>query len=359
VTPGRPRIPDPEPATAGQLPIGLYEQLLTQRVARLQEQLQELAPTRSLSAAQARLYLTEYVAQALRRALRAPGIGSDAQRQVQLCNELLDLVAQKVPEAVSHSDDSVSRAALLLAILEQPLGLAAAYRPRRPETPLAQDALFVHAPHEPNLAAELVIELESADRVDLICAFIVWSGIRIFLDALKHARGRGVAIRVLTTSYTGITEPRALDSLRELGAEIKVSYDVGATRLHAKAWLLRRRTGFSTAYVGSSNITHTALHEGLEWNVRLTEAASPELIDRFEAAFETYWDDSQFERYDPERYVTALKLQRQRTANTPLLSDIRPYPFQEQILERLDATMPRRPRTVGCSPTYSRGSCSG
>lgn len=334
-----------QPESAGvALPSGLYEVLLSQRIARLQERLHELAPTRPLSATEAPLYLAGYVAQALIRALRAPGIGTDGQRQVALCNELLNLVAQKVPAAVSHSDDSVARTALLLAILEQPVGLTPAYRPRRPETPLAQDALFVHAPHEPNLAAELAIELESADRVDLICAFIVWTCIRVFLDALRHARSRGVPIRVLTTSYTGITEPRALEALRELGAEIKVSYDVGATRLHAKAWLLKRRTRFSTAYVGSSNITHTALHEGLEWNVRLTEAASPDLIDRFEAAFETYWDDPQFEPYDPDQYATALRVHRQPSANSVLLFDIRPYPFQEQLLERLDAERRRHGR---------------
>src|SRR5262249_49864567 len=121
-------------------------------------------------------------------------------------------------------------------------------------------------------------------------------------------------------------------------------YDVGATRLHAKAWLVRRRSGFSTAYVGSSNITHTALHEGLEWNVRLTQAASPQLIDRFEAAFETYWDDPHFEPYDSERVAAAAKQQRQGSAAALLLFDIRPYPFQEQILERLDAERTRHGR---------------
>jgi superfamily II DNA or RNA helicase/HKD family nuclease len=202
----------------------------------------------------------------------------------------------------------------------------------------------VHAPHEPSLAAELTVELESADRVDLMCAFIVWSGVRIFLDVMKQLRARGVPIRILTTTYTGITQVRALNALRDLGAEIKVSYDVGVTRLHAKAWLIRRRSGFSTAYVGSSNMTHTALHEGLEWNVRLTESSSPDLLARFDAAFETYWDDLQFEQYDPDRFNAAVKAERAGGPTAPLLFDIRPYPFQEQILERLDAERTRHGR---------------
>lgn len=333
------------PGRSGEeLPPGLYEQLLTRRLDRARDMLQERARIRPLAAVEGPHYLAEHVAQALTRALRAPGIGADPQRQVELCNAVLDLVARRVPAAVEQADDPVARAALLLAILDHQAPLAPDWRPRRPETPLAQDALFVHAPHEPNLAAELAAELESADQVDLICAFIVWSGIRVFIEALRHAHGRGAPIRVLTTSYTGITEPRALDALRDLGADIKVSYDVGATRLHAKAWLIGRGSGFSTAYVGSSNVTHTALHEGLEWNVRLTQAASPELIDRFAAAFETYWDDPQFEDYNSERFSAAVNAQRQASATAPLLFDLRPYPFQEQILERLEAERTRHQR---------------
>jgi hypothetical protein len=110
-------------------------------------------------------YLTDHVARAIARALRAPGIGNDPLRQVQLCNQVLDLVAREVPDAVAQPDDAVARAALLLAVLDQPAGILPVRRARRPETPLAQDALFVHAPHEPNLASELAVELESADGV--------------------------------------------------------------------------------------------------------------------------------------------------------------------------------------------------
>ncbi len=326
------------------LPPGLYEQVLSGRVARLREAIQDLTTTRDLVPDEAPKYLSDYVAGALTRALQAPGVGSDLQRQLALCNEVLDVIAQAVPGAVLQLDDAVERAALLLAVLDQPQGLLPVRSMRRPETPLAQDSLFVHAPHEPNLAAELAAELESADGVDLICAFIVWPGIRIFLDVLRQLRSRSVRVRVLTTTYTGITELRALEALRDLGVEIKVSYDTGVTRLHAKAWLIRRQTGFSTALIGSSNLTHTALHEGLEWNVRLSEASSPALIGRFEAAFETYWDDPQFEDYAPDRFAAAINAERLPKRTGAILFDIRPYPFQEEILERLDAERKRHDR---------------
>src|SRR5205807_5365445 len=124
---------------------------------------------------------------------------------------------------------------------------------------------------------------------------------------LKRLRERGVPIRLMTTTYTGITDIKALDELAKLGVDIKVSYDIGITRLHAKAWLFERDSGFSTAYIGSSNLTHTALHEGLEWNVRLTQSASAPLLQRFRAAFETYWADASFEPYDRDHFGKALE----------------------------------------------------
>ena len=74
----------------------------------------------------------------------------------------------------------------------------------------------------------------------------------------------GKHIRVLTTTYTNSTEQRALDELRRIGADVRVSYDTTMTRLHAKAWIFHRSGEYSTAYVGSSNLTHSA--QVLGWN---------------------------------------------------------------------------------------------
>ncbi len=82
-------------------------------------------------------------------------------------------------------------------------------------------------------------------------------------------------MRVIASVYTGSTEKRALDELVGLGAKVKVSYETSQTRLHAKAWLFERDSGFHTAYVGSSNLTQSALLDGLEWNVRATPGRQP------------------------------------------------------------------------------------
>ena len=162
--------------------------------------------------------------------------------------------------------------------------------------------MLTNAPNEPSLGAEIRAELETADQVDLLCAFVKWHGLRVLDSELKRLRERDKPLRVVTTTYMGATERRALDRLvNEFGAEVKIQYDAQRTRLHAKAWLFRRDTQFDTAYVGSSNLSRAALLDGVEWNVRLSRVATPTLMAKFMATFDTYWNDSTFESYDPVR----------------------------------------------------------
>lgn len=217
----------------------------------------------------------------------------------------------------------------------------------RPATPLTDAALLTNAPDEPNLATELKSEIASADSVDLLCAFVRWHGIRLLENDLRIVREAGIPFRVVTTTYLGSTERLALDRLvREFGAEVRVQYDAQRTRLHAKAWLFRRRSGFDTGYVGSSNLSRAAPLDGLEWNVRLSQVATPDLLRKFEATFDTYWNDNSFESYDPDldrdRLDDALSEAAGRTGRdrvTISLSglEVRPYPYQSEMLEELRA----------------------
>jgi superfamily II DNA or RNA helicase/HKD family nuclease len=220
-----------------------------------------------------------------------------------------------------------------------------------PLIPLSDSDLLVNAREEPRFGEALLRELETADRVDLIVAFIRWAGIRILLDPLRRFAERGVPLRVITTTYLGSTERRALDELRDLGAEVKVSYDTRSTRLHAKAWLLHRDSGFSTAFIGSSNLSRSALLDGLEWNVRLAEAHAPTVIEKVAATFETYWADPEFEPYgegDADRFDAAIAAERTGDYDGRLTItsglEVRPWPYQREILEALDVERRRHDR---------------
>ena len=197
-------------------------------------------------------------------------------------------------------------------------------------------------------------------------AFIRRSGIAPLLDALRRHCDAAEPLRVLTTTYTGSTERRALDQLVDLGAEVRVSYDLSTTRLHAKAWLFHRASGFSTAYIGSSNLTHSAQVTGLEWNVRASAARNPDVVDKFAAVFESYWQGGDFVPYDPDavrRRAAPSRPQptRARTSSSARSSCGR-EPFQERLLEQIALSRAaraspqpaRRPRPAPARPSWRR-----
>ena len=214
--------------------------------------------------------------------------------------------------------------------------------------------LFTAAKGTPSLLQEIRRELTSSDRIDILVSFIKVSGVRKIQDVLQQITARGgdqtspaPVIRILTTTYTGATEVKALDELARLpGCEVRVSLDGRRTRLHAKAWMFHRATGFGSAYIGSANLTGAALTGGLEWTVKLTQRGQSVLFSRAEAHFETLWADSEFQRYDPDNHGhrQALSDAIQREAGVGLgdrdvtaigVFDLQPKTYQIDMLEQL------------------------
>lgn len=214
----------------------------------------------------------------------------------------------------------------------------------RPTGRLGETRLLTNAHGDASIGAEVGAELRTADSVDLICAFIRWTGLRTIADSLTEARDRGIPIRVLTTTYMGATERKAVDRLVEdFGAEVRISYETQSTRLHAKAWLFHRHSGFGTAYIGSSNLSRAAMLDGLEWNVRVSHARDPHIIEKFATTYDSYWESGLFVPYDPEidgaTLDEALRLAGAASggAADQLLSglEVTPRPHQAKILEAL------------------------
>lgn len=142
----------------------------------------------------------------------------------------------------------------------------------------------------------------------------------------------------------GITEPKTIKRLNSLNnTEIKISYDSKSTRLHAKAYIFERSNGFTTAYIGSSNLSKAAVSDGMEWNIKVTNQDAPQVIMEMKAAFENYWNSPDFELYMGDEESTQKLLQAtidegkhgKGSFDSDLMFDLRPHPFQEQILEKL------------------------
>ena len=254
---------------------------------------------------------------------------------LELLNRVHSLLGELEPSAVAPGDALVSGLPHLRAV--EPVDPSGAPRSiDAPLTPLRDTVLLTNARDEPGVGHEIAAEIASADAIDVVLAFIRWTGVRDLIEPLRRHTAAGKPLRVVTTTYTGSTEARALQALADLGAQIKVSYDTTSTRLHAKAWCFHRRSGFSTVYIGSSNLTFSAQVTGKEWNVRAAQPRNADLIEAFERVFATYWADRHFEDYQPERFAAATTQSGERddTILTPFA--IEPYPFQRQILERLE-----------------------
>ncbi len=315
---------------------GLYESLIT---TSLRDQLRSSdldAALHAVDPAEEPHVLARHVAAVVQRHLES--IGDPDTR----------LVAVNAVLGALEPAESVAPPIRELISLTNPGALGSGHRFMvRPRTPLSEPALLTNARDEPSLAAELKAEMASANALDLLCAFVKWYGVRLLENELKELREVGVPLRVVTTTYLGSTERRALDRMiRDFGAQVRIQYDAQRTRLHAKAWLFRRNTGFDTAYVGSSNLSRAALLDGVEWNVRLSRVSTPTLLQKFEATFDSYWSDSSFEPYDPDcdadRLDDALaEAAGIKTHDNVTISlsglEVRPFAYQAEMLEAIDA----------------------
>lgn len=319
---------------------GLYEALITADLeAALAQVPTQLSVLRAqLDAAEAADRIALHVSRLVYRAIAAHEAGSRTGAGLELARTLIAAIQAAAPRAVDAGDALSPADQVMLRALARRLPNGQSEPMPAPMVPLLDTTLLTNAPGEPRVGSQLRSEIDSADRVDVLMAFIRRSGIRPLREDLRRLCDSGRRLRILTTTYTQSTEGAALEELTALGAEVRVSYDVASTRLHAKAWLFHRRSGYSTAYIGSSNLTHSAQVSGLEWNLRVAQARNPDVIDKFVAVFESYWESTDFRPFDPVEFAELNEAQEPRSGVALYLSpvELRPEPFQEQMLERLE-----------------------
>lgn len=330
------------------LPHGLYDRVVTDAIARVLEDLPaDSSSVEHIPSEEAAERLVDVLALQLQRIL-ADLSGNGSERLIQqlaLVNGLMLELRQRY-DSRSALLDVVSDPARVLRSVH-PAGTTP---PRSPETGLSAPWLFTASKGSPSLLEELRREASSCDQIDILVSFITVAGVRKLAEVLRsitapNAQGAGrTRIRVLTTTYTGATEQAALDQLASLnGCEVKLSLDGRRTRLHAKAWIFQRRTGFGSAYVGSANLSGAALLGGLEWTVKFTERGQGGLFERAKAHFATLWEDDEFQPYKPDdatcRAAVAEALSRERgdhIVGIVTYFDIQPKHYQREMLAQLE-----------------------
>ncbi len=323
------------------LALGLYEQLIDKELAEALEARPELkAFLGKLDDEEAPHAYGQFVSSIVSQALRT----SKPEDRLPLVNRLIALLSETDGLDYLQRKTLLARTEPMLLSLQSadpggraPAGLL------RSITPISTSSLLTGARHDPQLEHELRQEMATADRVDILVAFIKWAGLRLLQPAFESLAARSVPVRIVTTSYMGASDPDAVAWLAEQpGFSVKVSYDTERTRLHAKAYHFQRKSGFSTGYIGSANMSRAAMTSGLEWTVKVAEVDQPHILQRFAAEFSTYWASPDFETYDTsqaKRLVDAI--QHAKTGapcNGPrFFADIRPHAFQERILDALSA----------------------
>lgn len=340
---------------------GIYEQIVNTRIS---TELSKLDPDQydiqleSLDADDARRILTIYISFVIQQGLHYIRDSYPASKdrdsllaQIKLCNDIVSEVAIHTHEP-DFEDNQILEKGEILTSLYQKLNSARAIAGKvnqkvvRPETSIIENALFTGSKNEPSMLSELKKEILSSDQVDLLVSFIKWSAIRPLLPELvAFTRRENARLRVIATTYTQATDYKAIMTLAGLpNTTVKINYETNHARMHAKSYLFKRDTGFSTAYIGSSNLSNPALTGGLEWNVKVTEKESFDIVKKFSVSFESYWNDDTFETFDPNDEACRKKLQDElskpmfeKNNQRHLQLEFRPYAYQQEILDNLEA----------------------
>ena len=329
---------------------GIYEALVTQLVERklLQLEHNQFYVKRSrIDKAEAATLLSKHLAHSIKRALSTIRGEHRLEKQIEIANRIILFLKEELKIEGFDEDLIETEGRILKAVFSKVdahfSDLDLHLKEITPYTRLTHSELFTGGNVGLSLESELKKEILSADRIDFLVSFIKFKGIIILEEALKEFTNRGGRLRVITTTYMGASDYKAIQLLSKLkNTEVKISYNTGNERLHAKAYLFYRNTGFHTGYIGSSNFSRSALTDGLEWNLKVTTKEVGHIIDKFQKTFDAYWESSDFECFDDavhrEKLIKSLQKGTRSTLDigASAFFDLRPYPFQNELLEKLE-----------------------
>ncbi len=328
---------------------GIYEQLITQLVEQSLDRESFHVGERALEAAEAATWLSRFLNRIIEIAMDSvPGGDNRINEQISLANTIVQWLSKHIRDEELISENLIDSQGKILTALFDKANPIAADLPKyvesiMPITGLTQSELFCGSNVGVSLETEIKREIQSSDKIYWLVSFIKWAGIRIFKNELESFTRSGKQLKIITTSYMGATDAKAVEFLASLpNTEVKLSYNTNRERLHAKSYLFMRNTGFHTGYIGSSNLSHSALTSGLEWNLKITSQEIPHIIEKSLSTFETYWESPDFECFDGEiesrEKLTKALQEAKGSCNKSAPSfhfDIKPHSHQQTILAKL------------------------
>jgi superfamily II DNA or RNA helicase len=346
---------------------GIYEELVTQLV---QEKLASIDENcffinkSPLDKEEASSFLSKHLAQTIKNALNYVKGENQIEIQIDIANKIILFLKEELKKEEFAKDLITIEGEILKAVFSKVdahfSDINLHLKEITPYTRLTHSELFTGGNVGLSLESELKKEILSSNKIDLLVSFIKFKGIIILEKELQEFTKRGGELRVITTTYMGASDYKAIQLLSKLeNTQVKISYNSGNERLHAKAYLFKRNTGFHTGYIGSSNFSRSALTDGLEWNIKITTKEVSTIIDKFQKTFDSYWQSKEFEIFDDdihkEKLIETLKEGKKGKMSDLNLHhfEIKPYQFQSEILEKLEVerTVHKRNRNLVVAAT--------
>lgn len=317
---------------------GIYENLITDGLWQDMREAQAgglVCKQEDIDSSESPNMLTEHLSKIIRNRLSDESLTTE--ERAAFANRLIDFLGEEKEEKVV--DDKQMLAAVVSQQEEARLK-ATISEQVRPLTGFRVSNLFTGGQSHISLSSEIERDIESADSICMIVSFLKLSGVNLIYDHLKRfCSNPQHKLRVITTTYCGVTDAKAVERLANLpNTEIRISYNAQIERLHAKSYIFERNSGFSTAYIGSSNLSKSAQTDGLEWNIRVTNVENPHIINAALATFDIYWNSHNFEDYREggiEKLYKELQKVREPQLATDVLAKYTILPHQKQILDRL------------------------
>ena len=318
---------------------GVYENIISEQISKDIEKAQDkglICKKDNIDIAESPSMLSTYVSKIIKNKLNDDSLSlKDKKNYINKIIELLDnedyndkiKEEDKLLTAVISSEDEIKLKATNKCLI-------------RPLSGFRVSNLFTGGQNAISLGSEIERDIACADKIYIIVSFLRLSGINLIYDDLqKFCSNPEHELRIITTTYCGITEGKAIERLATLpNTQIRISYNTKIERLHAKAFIFERNSGMHTAYIGSSNLSKSAQTDGLEWNIRVTNIENPHIIKAAIATFEQYWNSNNFEDFNEggiKRFYKQIKKEHDGPNDNTVLHNYSILPHQKQILDRL------------------------
>lgn len=320
---------------------GSYENLITNEVEQSIKEASAdglVCKQEEIDNAESPTMLAEHVHRIIQNRLEDENLTNE--ERADFVNKLIDYLNEDKQDKVADGNHMLSA---VVSRQEDARLKATGKEPIKPLTGFRTSSLFTGGHSKVPMNTEIERDIDCADRISLIVSFLKLSGINLIYDHLKKfCENPNHKLRIITTTYCGVTEAKAVERLAKLpNTEIRISYNTNIERLHAKSYIFERNSGFSTAYIGSSNLSKSAQTDGLEWNIRVTNVENPHIIKTALATFNMYWNSHNFEDFNVGGVEKLYaELQKEKTPTGLSISSLVKYsilPHQKKILDRLIA----------------------